>query len=165
MKRAIMRGLLALVVVFGLGSLFTLAAFANNPRFTRATSGFAGSGADLQVSFTEVGLGSTQAIDYEVSASATAVYVCVNGGGHNPPAGNKITIRGPVESTATFTADRHGVIRESIVLHPPGPGSFSCPQGQRLVLASIRYVDDPITDLTNGISEPIPGDFSRTFFP
>jgi hypothetical protein len=155
----------ALIVVFGLGGVFTLAAFANNPRFTRATSDFVGSGADLQVSFTEVGLGSLQSIDYEVSASATAVYVCVNGGGHNPPAANKITIQGPVEATAQFTADRQGRIVAGIALHPPGPGSFSCPQGQRLILASIHYVDDPITDLTNGVSQPIPGDFSRTFFP
>ena len=165
MLRQLGKGLLIAVSVLLLGSLIATVAFANNPHFRSTDSAFIGSGADLAVSFTEIGLGSTQTVDYEVSASATVVYVCVNNGGHNPPAGNKITIQGPVEATAQFTADRHGTISQSIALHPPGPGSFSCPSGQHMVLASVSYTDDPITDLTNGVSEPIPGVFSRTFFP
>ena len=165
MLRQLSKGVMIGLSVLALGSLFAVAAFANNPRFQTASSGFNGSGPGLTVSWTEVGLGSLQSIDYEVSASATVEYVCVNHGNHNPPARNKTTIVGPVEAVVSFTADRQGRISGSTTLQPPGPGSFSCPSGQDLILASVRYVDDPITDLTNGISEPIPGDFSRTFWP
>jgi hypothetical protein len=39
-----------------------------------------------------------------------------------------------------------------------------CPLGQQLVLASIKYTNVSITDVTNGITRTIPGTFSRTFF-
>src|SRR4051812_42525038 len=106
MLRQLGKSLMIGVSVMLLGSMLAAVAFANNPHFRSVGSSFIGSGADLNVSFTEIGLGSTQTVDYEVSASATVVYVCVNNGGHNPPAANKITIQGPVEATAQFTADR-----------------------------------------------------------
>ena len=166
MKRYFGRRLIvATLTAFVLGILVTPLAFAANPHFTRADAGFVGSGADLNVSFTEIGLGSNVGIDYLVSASATAEYLCLNGGGHNPSAGNKHTVYGPVEATATYFSDRNGRVSNSLVLHPPGPGSFSCPSGQRLILASITYVDDPIYDLTNGVTEAIIGPYVRTFFP
>jgi hypothetical protein len=153
------------LTAFVLGILVTPLAWAANPRFSQTNAGFAGSGADLNVGFTEVGLGANEGIDYLVSASATAVYVCLNGGGHNPSAGNKHTVYGPVEATATYFSDQNGRITNSLVLHPPGPGSFSCPNGQRLILASIMYEDDPIYDLTNGVTQTLPGPYIRTFFP
>src|SRR3982751_82601 len=122
MLRQLIKGVMIGLSVLALGSLFAVAAFATNPHFRNADSSFTGSGPDLTVSWTEVGLGSYQTINYEVSASATVEYVCVNHGNHNPPARNKITIVGPVEAFVQFTANRQGSISQSATLHPPGPG-------------------------------------------
>jgi hypothetical protein len=43
---------------------------------------------------------------------------------------------------------------------PPDP----CSRGQSLVLVRVRYPDVVIADVTNGISEPVPGTFCRTLF-
>ena len=45
---------------------------------------------------------------------------------------------------------------------PLGPGSFSCPSGQDLVLASVSYTNVRITDTTNNVFKDIPGTFTLT---
>jgi hypothetical protein len=118
------------------------------------------SGANLVVSFKEAGLGTNQLITYTANADATATYVCVvNRGGGNLSASNKTTVSGPVSATGTFSSGKNGQVTGSLTLNPPGPGSFSCPPGQSLEIAEVVYTNVSITDVTNGITEPIPGTF------
>jgi len=75
---------------------------------------------------------------------------------------------GPVSATSSFSSGKNGNVTASLTLNLPAPGSFSCPNGQTLAIAEVVYTNVSITDLTNGITEPIPGTFdtgacSRTF--
>jgi hypothetical protein len=93
---------------------------------------------------------------------ATATYVCVNRGGGRPQAENKITIVEEVSVSGDFTSGQNGRINGSLVIPVPGPGDFSCPPGQNLVLesGSVSYSDVEVTDETNFVSISIPGTFS-----
>jgi hypothetical protein len=51
----------------------------------------------------------------------------------------------------------------SLSAGPISAGGFSCPGGQRLVLASVSYTNIVLTDTTNNVSTTAP-DASRTFF-
>jgi len=137
---------------------------AASPHFVRATASGPNSAGQLLVSFKEAGLGDDQLITFVASANARATYACINGGGRHPQATNKETVSGPVSATGTFRSGKNGSISQTLTIDPPGAGSFSCPPGQRLVLADVRYTDVAITDTTNGVTEGIPGTFSRVFF-
>ena len=134
------------------------AAHAVSPHFVRASAQL--SGTSLVVNFKEAGLGTNQNIDYVASATATATYVCVNRGGANPSAANKTTITEPVSQGGTFNSGKNGQVTASLTIAAPGPGSFSCPPGQSLEIASVTYTDVAITDTTNDVTEPIPGTFT-----
>ena len=139
-------------------------AFAASPHFISASAAFAGSGPNLNVSFKEAGLGDNLLISYVASADGAAVYACINGGGNHPSASNKETVSGPVSATGTFSSGKNGTISQTLTLHPPSAGAFSCPIGQNLVLAFVSYSHVAITDTTNGVSAPIAGTFSRCLF-
>jgi hypothetical protein len=163
MMQRLLRRHLPKVSAMLLAALLTLAlsvsvAFADSPHFISASAHLSGS--NLVVSFKEAGLGTNQLIDYTASADATAVYVCVNNGGGNPSAKNKTQVSGPVSANGTFSSGKNGTISQSLTLNPPSAGSFSCPSGQDLELASVSYTNVAITDTTNGVTEPIPGTFS-----
>jgi hypothetical protein len=143
---------------------FSAIASAASPHFVRASASGPNSAGQLLVSFKEAGLGDNQLITYVASADATATYACINGGGRHPQATNKETFSGPVSATGTFRSGRNGSISQTLTLNPPSAGSFSCPPGQRLVLASVSYTNVAITDTTNDVTEGIPGTFSRVFF-
>ena len=112
------------------------------------------------MSFTEAGLGDNVLISYVASADGSATYVCVNNGGGNPSAQNKTTVSGPVSAAGTFSSGKNGTISQTLTLNPPGPGAFTCPNGQTRQLASASYTNVTITDTTNGVSEAIPGTFT-----
>lgn len=139
------------------------AAQAQSPHFIRATASGPNSSGQLVVSFKEAGLGDNQLITYVASADATATYACFNNGGNHPQATNKETVSGPVSATGTFSSGRNGSISQSLTINPPSAGSFRCPPGQRLVLADVTYTNVAINDTTNGVTEGIPGTFSRVF--
>jgi hypothetical protein len=149
---------IALLLALCLTAVFSLVAFAESPHFVRASANL--SGTNLVVSFKEAGLGTNQLIDYEASAQANVTYVCVNNGGANPSASNKTSISGPVSATGTFSSGKNGQVTASLTLNPPGPGSFSCPPGQKLAIAQVSYSNVSITDTTNHVTEGIPGTFS-----
>jgi hypothetical protein len=134
------------------------AALAVSPHFISASANLSGN--NLVVSFKEAGLGTNQLINYTANATATATYVCVNNGGSNPSAANKTNVTAPVSASGTFNSGKNGNVVGSLTLMPPGPGSFSCPPGQTLALASVTYTGVSITDTTNGITEPISGTFT-----
>jgi hypothetical protein len=58
---------------------------------------------------------------------------------------------------------KNGRVIASLSGGPISAGSFTCPGGQRLVLASISYFNIVLTDTTNGTVANL-GDVSRTFF-
>jgi hypothetical protein len=138
------------------------AAFADSPHFISASASIDSSG-NLVCTFKEAGLGTTLATEaVTCSADATAVYACLNGGGNHPKAANKETVSGPVSGGGNFPV-RNGQTTGSITVAPPGPGGFSCPSGQTLVLASISYTNITLTGLA-GDTASVPGTLSRTFF-
>jgi hypothetical protein len=133
------------------------AALAVSPHFINA-SGTLNSNGSLTVNFKEAGLGTNQLINYELTADATATYVCVNKGGANPSAQNKTTVSGPVTATGTFNSGKNGNVTASLTVNPP-PSDISCPSGQSLQLASVSYSNVTLTDTTNQVSISV-GDFS-----
>jgi hypothetical protein len=151
------RAILVVLAAFFALNLGTQAAFADSPHFVRASAAL--SGTQLKVSFKEAGLGDNQQITYVASADSTVTYVCVNRGGSNPSASNKTTISGPVSATGTFSSGKNGTISQTLTLNPPGPGTFSCPNGQSLQIAQVSYTNVVITDTTNNVSESISGTF------
>ncbi len=129
-------------------------------KFHRATGSVASNGA-LVVSFDERGLGNEN-IDYTLRADSTAVYACINGGGNHPKAANKETINDDLSANASFEP-KNGRVQASISAGPISAGSFACPNGQRLVLASVNYWNIVLTDTTNGTSVNVAAT-SRVFF-
>lgn len=136
------------------------AALADAPKFHSATSSVNGDGA-LVVSFDERGVGNED-VTFELTADGEATYACINRGGKNPSAANKRTMNEEVTAGGTFSP-RNGRIRESLTAGPPSAGDFSCPGGQRLVLASVSYTNIELTDTTNDVSTDVP-DAEREFF-
>jgi hypothetical protein len=137
-------------MAMALVGLMSGAALADNPHFIRA-SGSQNNDGSLTVSFKEAGLGTNQNIDYELTADATATYVCVNRGGANPSAQNKTTVAGPVSASGTFNSGKNGQVTASLTVDPP-PSDISCPPGQSLELASVSYTNVVLTDTTNNVS-------------
>lgn len=105
----------------------------------------------LIVTVDEAGVGQEN-VDYSIPWTASATWACLNGGGKHPKAANKETISASGSTSASLQAE-NGRVQATIPVTgtPPGPGMFSCPGGQRLVLASVSY-SVTINDLTNGVS-------------
>lgn len=160
MIKVVLRAAIISVLAAAAGALsFAAPAAASGAaKFHSATSSVDNSGA-LVVSFDERGLGNDN-IDYVLTADATAVFACINGGNNHPQAANKETINSEVSAAGSFQP-KNGRIVASLSAGPPSAGSFSCPKGQRLVLASVSYTNIVLTDTTNGTTAT-PPDVSRT---
>jgi hypothetical protein len=147
--------------LLGLLALGVAPALGDAPQFHSANSSVDSNGAFV-VSFDERGLGNGD-VTYSLTANSTATWACLNGGGKNPSASNKRTSSSPVATGGTFAA-KNGRVQATLTAGPPAlPSGFSCPKGQKLVLASVSYTNGTLTDTTNGASTPVP-DASRTFF-
>src|SRR5688572_21222522 len=118
--------IIVLVAVVTALFLATSTAGAAAPKFHSATGSVTSSGA-LTVSFDERGLGNGN-IDYSLTADATAVFACINGGGNHPQAANKETINSSVSATGSFEA-KNGRVQASLTTGAPSAGGFSCPSG------------------------------------
>lgn len=132
--------------------LGTTLAFATSPHFLRSSDAIDFDSGELTCSWKEVGLGNNALITYTCTASATATFVCINGGNANPSAANKTNVAADVSAQGTFPSTKNGSITASLVVEPPGAGSFSCPNGQTLGLARVSYINVLLSDTTNGIS-------------
>ena len=158
--RAPIRLALAAAVVIVSALAVAATAFADSAHFIRASASIDSSG-NLVCSFKEAGLGTTVSTEHvSCSADASATYACINGGGNHPKAANKATIAGPVSGDGDFPV-RNGSTTGSITVAPPGPGDFSCPGGQRLVLASVSY-SNIVLEGSAGDTANVPGEVSRT---
>ncbi len=120
--------------------------FADSPHFLYANSSITNTYA-LTVSFKEVGLGTgTTSVTITVTVqNATALFQCWNNGGNHPKAGNKETINTSLQASGNFPV-RNGQTTASLTVGPPGPGDFSCPNGQTLYLMSVTYSGISVSD-------------------
>jgi hypothetical protein len=143
-------------------TFWTVAASATSGAHFHSATGSVNNSGALVVSWDEAGVGQEQ-VDYVLTADASATYACINGGGNHPKASNKATFAGPITSPSVGFLPQNGRVRGSIAIGPLSSGSFSCPSGQRLVLASVSYTNIVLTDTTNSVSVSI-ADTSRTFF-
>ncbi len=157
--RRIVSSLLLVAAIVALSSTSALAT--SGAHFFSVTASVADNGA-LVVAFDEAGVGQQQ-VNYVLTADSTATYACLNGGGNHPKAANKATFAGPVSSPTTGFTPQNGRVKGSLSAGPISSGSFSCPSGQTLVLASVSYTNIVLTDLTNNITANV-GSVSRTFF-
>jgi hypothetical protein len=150
-----------LVVIAALAVWAGSAAATSGAHFFSATGSVDNSGA-LVVTWDEAGVGQQQ-VDYTLTVTtATATYACINGGNNHPKASNKETFSSGLSTGGTFTPD-NGRVTGSLSVGPVSAESFACPNGQRLVLASVSYSGITLTDTTNNVSTSVP-DTSRTFF-
>ncbi|HEY3003492.1 MAG TPA: hypothetical protein VGJ44_14195 [Kribbellaceae bacterium] len=129
--------------------------------FFFANSSVADSGA-LVVNWDEAGLGQQQ-VNYTLSADATAIYACINGGSNHPKAANKETAAGQVTAGGSFTPE-NGRVQASLTAGPLSAGGFTCPSGQTLTLAKVTYTHIVLTDTTNNVVAR-PADVCRSFIP
>jgi hypothetical protein len=148
------------LVALTVGSTLAAPPQTEGAHFMSATGSVDSSGA-LVVSFDEAGVG-TSAITYTLTTDATATYACINGGGNHPKAANKETESSSLTGGGTFEP-KHGRVTGSISVGPVSAGSFSCPSGQTLVLASVSYTNIVLTDTQNNVSTTI-ADTSKIFF-
>lgn len=158
-----LRGVVALfttLALFGLGAVSAQAT--SGAHFFKDTAASIDNNGALVVTIDEAGVGQAL-VNYTLTASASATWACINGGGNHPKAANKETVTGQVSATASLSPINgrvHGTIGPT---GPLGPGSFSCPSGQTLVLAAVSYTNIVLTDTTNGVTDSL-GSVSRTFF-
>jgi len=161
-----MRRLLPLAAVLAaaisLAVSSTSASATSGAHFFNDTAAAVNDSGALVVTIDEAGVGQQQ-VDYTLTANATAVWACINGGGNHPKAANKETVTGQVSSSASFSPINGRVMATMPPTGPLSPGAFTCPSGQTLVLASASYTDIVLTDLTNGVTDNL-GTASRTFF-
>jgi hypothetical protein len=161
-----MRRLIILTItMLALPSFMAITALAQNPHFLSCSASGVNDDGSLSVGFKIAGLGSNQSLTVTASATATVVYGCLNHGQQCPNAANKISVTGNVSASGTFTSGKNGQITASLTVDPPPPPStFSCPNGQDLVLVSVSYTNVAVTG--GGAScIPSPGTFAANFFP
>jgi hypothetical protein len=139
-------------VAIGVATFASGIALAASPHFLNAADAINFDNGNLTCSWKEAGLGNNQLITYVCSASATATFVCVNRGSRNPSAANKTNVSGDVSAEGTFNSGKNGSITASLIVSPPGAGSFDCPSGQSLELAQVSYTNVILTDTTNGVA-------------
>jgi hypothetical protein len=154
------------ILVLGLAILGLTAQAAlgtSGAHFFSATGSVDSTGA-LVVTWDEAGLGS-DTVNYSLDVTdASATYACINGGGNHPKAANKETFNGPLPTAnGTFTPKNGRVRPGGLSTGPLSAGTFSCPGGQRLVLASVSYSGITLTDTTNGVAITV-ADTARVFF-
>ena len=148
-------GIIAVLSLMAL-ALAAVPALADSAKFQSASGRISDSGA-LLLSWRETGLGNTNEfpdVHYAVHVDeATAEYACINGGNKHPQAANKETVTEPIDANVTAPIRNGSASGRDVLVTgtPPGPGDFSCPSGQRLVLASVSYSGITITDTDHNV--------------
>lgn len=133
MKKVILLAIVAMALIIA------STAWADSPHWLKASDSINSSG-QLSCTFKEAGLGTEGNTFITCSATSSAVYACINGGGNHPKAANKETVTAPVSGGGDFPV-RNGSVTGTITVDPPGPGDFTCPSGQNLVFASVSYTN------------------------
>jgi hypothetical protein len=152
---------LSMVALVG---FMAITVWAASPHFLRCSASGVTSDGELNVSFKIAGLGDNQTLTVTASATADAVYGCLNRGQQCPNAANKVEVQQDVSATGTFTSGKNGSITGSLTVEPP-PTELTCPNGQRLVLVSISYTNVRVSAPGAGDCQTSPGTFEANFFP
>ena len=147
------RFLLIVISVLGTVALVATSAFADSPHFiSEGTASINSAGSYVVTDFKEAGLGNTTTKEaITLSATATATYACINGGGKHPSAANKETKTTPVTNTNSFSVN-NGQTTGTIKVGPPSAGGFSCPRGQKLVFTFVSYTSVELIGLAGDTS-------------
>jgi len=115
---------IAVATAIVLGVTATAATATSGAHFFSATASVADNGA-LSVVWDEAGVGNAQ-VNYTLTATSSATYACINGGGNHPKASNKETVQGSVSASGTFNPT-NGRVHGSFTAGPLSQGSFTCP--------------------------------------
>jgi hypothetical protein len=153
------------ITMLALTSFMATTALAASPHFINCSASGPNSDGTLNVCFKISGLGDNQLVTVTASATATAVYGCLNGGQQCPNAANKVSVHANVSSSGTFPSGKNGQVTACLTVDPP-PTTLTCPNGQKLVLVSVSYT--PLTvssDASSDTCQPSPGTFAANFFP
>jgi hypothetical protein len=156
---------LAWVSAFALaGLVFASTAAADSPHFiSEGTASINSAGSYVVTNFKEAGLGNTVSTEaITLSATATATYACVNGGGNHPKATNKESVTGQVTNTGSFPV-RNGSTTGTISVGPPPASPFRppCNPPMTVVLTQVSYTNVVLSGLAGDTSaEP---NLSATF--
>jgi hypothetical protein len=150
--------------MLALTSFMAINARADSPHFLRCSAAGVNSDGSLDVCFKIAGLGANQSLTVTASATADAVYGCLNHGQNCPNAANKVEVKADVSASGTFTSGKNGQITGCLNIDPP-PTELTCPNGQRLVLVSISYTPVSVSAPGAGDCTPSPGSFAANFFP
>ena len=157
----VLRGVTVAVAIGAVGVFASPAGATSGAHFKSASGSVNNSGSRVG-SFDEAGLGQ-ELVNYTLNVdTASATYACINGGGNHPKAANKETHSSSLSTDAAFNPT-NGRVKASITTGPVSAGSFSCPGGQRLVLASVSYSGITLTDTTNNVTADV-ADTATTFF-
>jgi hypothetical protein len=152
------------LTVIALSSFMAITVQAQSPHFLRCSASGVNSDGTLDVSFKIAGLGANQSLTVTASATADAVYGCLNRGQQCPNAANKVSVHDDVSASGTFTSGKNGSITASLNVDPP-PTTLTCPGGQRLVLVSVSYTNVSVSAPGAGDCNTSPGTFAANFFP
>ena len=107
----------------------------------------------LAITFEEAGVDQNP-VSYTLDWGSRATYACLNGG-------TTTTVSASASMSLLQGAVNHRVRSSFLALNtPPGPGSFTCPSGETLVLASVGY-KATLTDTSNNVSVDLSA--ARTF--
>jgi hypothetical protein len=148
-------------LLFGLSSAVALAAMTTFSNVSGTMNG-----TSLVVSFTESGLQPNDTTRYILTGNVSALYACVNRGGNFPKAANKrTTVNAEAKGISNLTANQSGVVTGTVSFTAPTAGSFSCPNGQDMVISSVTYTNVRLHDPTYSSSTSVAGTFTKTVAP
>jgi hypothetical protein len=166
MQRRVLFIIFALPAMLAMLVMGATAALADSPHFiSEGTASITSAGAYNVSNFKEAGLGNTVSTEaITLSATATATYACINGGGNHPKATNKQSATGQVSNTGSFPV-RNGSTTGTLSVGPPPAGPFTppCSPPQTVALVSVSYTNVMLTGLAGDTSaEP---NLSACLFP
>lgn len=153
------------ITMVALPSFMAITAVAQtNPHFLKCSASLNSNGT-VNACFKIAGLGSNETITITASATANAVYGCLNKGQQCPNAANKVSVQANVSATGSFTSGKNGSIDDCLTVNPPPPpNTFKCPPGQKLVLISVSYTNVTVSG-GGDTCVPTPSTLSANFFP
>jgi len=138
---------------------------AQSPHFLRCGASGVNNDGSLNATFKIAGLGDTTLVTVTASATADAIYGCLNHGGQCPNAANKVEVKSNVTASGSFPSGKNGSVQASLTVDPP-PTNLTCPGGQKLVLVSVSYTNVSLSsDASADTCTTSPNTFAANFFP
>jgi hypothetical protein len=151
--------------MIALASFMAITVWATSPHFISCSASGVNSDGSLNSCFKIAGLGTNQLVTVTASATADAIYGCLNGGKQCPNAANKVEVKSNVSASGTFSSGKNGQVTACLTIDPP-PTTLTCPPGQDLVLVSVSYTNVTVSsDASADTCSTTPSNFAANFFP